>query len=1498
MKPTKFLLSILFSGIFLSLWAQTPKSFPVDDDAAFASAFGTYIATNSRPEAKELGLWIQRNFLLKPASAEQMAAIKNTANLMLTKKVAIWPNFYNYARLIMQSQTTDLDPAIISKNFIILEQLCKLEGTDALKPFYSYIEYLNMHYQDKALYADKAKIWKSDSGYSLDIEDGMPVMLVVKGTLTGITPGDTMIIKETSGKYYPMSFQWKGVSGTVSWRRAGYPEDKVYAQFKEHQMDLSKPELNIDSAILTFQPYTELRIKGKFKDALNNSKAVASNYPQFNSYEDVNIKGLTSELKFESGLTLEGTKMFASGVQSQPAHLTIMDKRGEKIVEAYAAKFLISNFQQVDAERTKVTFFFMDPGRPIRHPGLTFSYNIPKRQVKMTREGDVESKIPIMSEFFKMNFYIDQVIWNIDSNFADLNSIAVNSQLPTIFESYNYYIEGIENKYKQFIDFDPLKMIQKYCESMDTRTVFADDLAGMMNAKDAVTIEKFLYKMMEDGYLHYDRASGIVTVYDKLILHSEAGEGTVDYDNLRFESKARGKVGKVLFDKKQIEVYGVGQMKISKSRNMIVSPTSDTIYIGENRSLTVKGVLTAGKVNFYAKNLQFNYDEFMFDMNNIDSMLIMVPTGEVDKYGNVFLTEINTPIQSISGKLYIDAPTNRSGRSKLEQYPYFICNDSSYVYFDSGDKGKHYPKEDFYFLVYPFEFDSMSIFQTEALRFEGQFVSGDIFSPFDTEIGIREDLTLGFDIETPKEGLKMFNNNGAFAGNLILDSKGLKAKGVIQKKSLKWNTEKADFFPDSIFAEVSEWSGKKDANADLPELSAGAAKFYWNPANDSINIQPDQLISVKAYDNQLDLTGKDYQVVNNKLYSSGDMKVADAQMTSEHIRLGASVMETDTTQLFIYNAAGNEKLFSAYRLKSSVDFDKKVATITAPDSAAKANLHVNLLNTNSKNYSWDFASNQMVFRNPTVDKNQYFELEESMLKGLTFTAKESVLNLVEKQLKASGVSQINVADSKVIPAGNELVIKEDGTISELQNATVIFNADSSFHTISSANVIIQSQNRMNGSGKLAFNAGGVIKEVLIEEFSTSSMNVEVEKEKGKGTNTITRHYVKARGVIPEEDNYRLDKRIAYKGDLLLSSLSKKITMDGFARLELSSNPGSEWFKLTQDIDFRRAYFGVDSLVNEFKQPIHTGLALDMNEFLIYPCVIQSTRNRNDRMLYEAKGLMRFEPENAFYFGEQSVIEKPGSFMELMKYDDATGLMDIYGNFNLAEGLEPARVNIYGSTKFREADSSFFQIQGTAAFDFYLTPEITAMLARMMLDYNASANIFQLANNKVFSTAMGNLIPNKNTAEGVMNDMERFNTLNVPIDFGYNMVIGDLKFFYDREDGTFKSLNPGSLLVFMGKPVVQKINAFVEIGPRAGKDFVNIYLQTSSGDWFFFRYMGGELGIATSDDKFNSFLAATKPERRSLLMNKQKIYEFLPVAVPLKDNFLGRMELFRDTLLNR
>src|SRR5690606_3279347 len=120
-----------------------------------------------------------------------------------------------------------------------------------------------------------------------------------------------------------------------------------------------------------------------------------------------------------------------------------------------------------------------------------------------------------------------------------------------------------------------------------------------------------------------------------------------------------------------------------------------------------------------------------------------------------------TPIKNISGRIMIDDPGNRNGRNKYSKYPYFICNDTSHVAFDKGSYGERYAPDQFKFEIYPFEFENLNTIETQNLKLKGQLLSDGIFEPFESELSIQEDFTLGLNIQTEKE-MPVYGGQGAF----------------------------------------------------------------------------------------------------------------------------------------------------------------------------------------------------------------------------------------------------------------------------------------------------------------------------------------------------------------------------------------------------------------------------------------------------------------------------------------------------------------------------------------------------------------------------------------------------------------------------------------------------------------------------------------------------------------------------------------------------------------
>ncbi|MCO5230208.1 MAG: hypothetical protein M9958_03530 [Chitinophagales bacterium] len=1484
----KSILSIFILAILsysTNAYSQTIKSFP-EEPNEFINTFSTYVASNNRLESKEISTWLKTNMPTK-IPADKIAQFQPIANLMLQKKIPLWPGFYKYAIYIQTiGLNTDVSAEVISQNNSLLLQLLQANTADAPKQFLQYIDYLTVHYKTKALYSDKLKSWFTNQAYKISMENQLPVYTFDKIDLLGTTTFDTLQISGTKGKFYPFDNIWKGQAGKLTYKRVGFAESDVYAEFKtSYEMDLSKPELAIDTVNFNFKPYIQNTIQGKFEDKLFATKATANNFPKFTSFEKVPLK-LSNNIQLESGVSIEGTKIFATSTgRAEPALLTIFNDKKVKILEAEANRYLITDFKQIDATKAKVNFAFMD-STTIFHPSSIISFNIEKKNLKITRDNNNEARIPFLSPFFKMNLYVDQFDWNIDSNYADINSTAANAKLPTYFESFDYYSPGSDSKYQQLLSIDPIGSLAAYCESLGYNRLSIDEIARVWNAGGYKSIEQLTYKMMEDGYLYYDRETGMVDVYNKLFLHARIRkEKDVNYDNIKLSSVTQGKVARLLLDRKKLQIFGTETTKITSAINITMNPTSDTVYVSKNRGIVFKGRLSAGKFNFYSDSIEFNYDDYLFNLDNIDSMLIMVPLEQTDTKGNQYYTEINTPIEKISGKIYIADPNNRNASTKYTIYPMFDCSDTSIVAFDKSKFGKKYSQDNFFFKIYPFKLENLNSIQTDSMRLKGQLQSANIFENLETELTVTKDRTLGLDFNTDTNGLDLFAGKGTAYGKIKLDQDGLRLQGSISKENFKFYSEDFQIFPDSLFSTLEKWEGIAKEDAPFPILNASTANLTWAPTNDSINIIPSEKTDIAIYNGQATVNG-DFQIIQKQFSANGTLTLGEVSVKSDSINLKHQSAYIPHAPFAIND--NTYKVWSTPTADLNFDFEKQIAQITTPtDTLSKYNL--NYIKTNNNNIVWDFK-NKFISIQSDTNNNHYYEFDGNKFNEIQLRAQSSSFNTSTRELKLKGISQIVVADSKVIPYQSELSISDGGQIDIMDSAIVVFNIDSNFHTIFDASVEILNKNLMKGSGKVEIGSGDNKGIFTIDNFKTIEQ-LEETKKKAEAKSTF---YTVANGTILEEDHFKISDNLKYKGNFAFSSLNKNIELNGYSQPIFKSISETEWFKISQNSDITKSSLEIDSLKNELNQKLYTGLTLDLNEFVIYPRIIQANQTSTDRIIYSASGSMTSASDDSIiYFGQADAIKKPSPFTPLLTYNDNNGSLKAVGKFDITNNTEPVQFNLFGQTEYIPNDTNDFSIQGNLALDMYLTTEVETLLRKFMTDFHFNGVFLNLNKNKNLSQAVTRLITDNNTAQLVEQDMQNSNILNLPQGFPYNMIFTDINLIFDPIEGTFKNVSPIGMLVFAGKPYTQKIKAFIEVGPRSTNDFINIYLTTQTEDWIFLRYTNGELGIVSSDANLNSKLSAIKEDKRSLKSGKEIVYKIVPINPALKDNFVARMYDFKD-----
>lgn len=1496
---------ILLTCLLLLGWsfskAQYPKEFPADN-ATYGKAYADFLKANcSRDDCKKVADQLPQAVIAGKAST-YFPKLKEITQAMLNRKMQAYPAFLNLASLILILETTKANSVAIDENFNILQILidgAKTGSAKDTKEFTGYIDYLINLFTSNALYKTNTNTWQASGDYVVEVKGGKPVYTFPSTELIGVSNVDTIIIKNEKGEYYPLENLWIGKSGMISMQRADFDPANNFVNFGKHQIDFTKSDIIIDSAKLTFKPMISNVLLGTYSDKLLQAKSQERLYPKFRSYSNnVDFKTLGNEVQISAGFQLEGTKIYGVGSDSILPKISLKGKDGKELVRVVAKQIQIKDFKDFSVEDAAITIMLKN--NTITHNFINFNYFSKTKDIRAYRDVKPLSKQPFVSEYHKMFIYADGLVWNLDSTNIKFNMVTLSGDIPAIFESFNYYQPNLENKYKGTSEQGPIDKIYRYYESSDSKFIDAQSIAVNINPGAPYTAtQPIFYKLVEDGYINYDASKRIIEVKEKLVNQALAARGKQDYDFIKFASFKRNLNARLDINTNVLEVYGVEEINMSTKAGVKFIPNNDTVRIGKNREMTLSGKIQVGNFDFVAKKVNFDYDNYSFKMENIDSMVIYVPdTEKPDERGVIKLVRAKTPIQNISGVLQISEPNNKSGTNNNPKYPYFISGDSSKIAYDNGVNGSKYDKNKFYYQVFPFELASLNKLTSKDLNFDGQLISGGIFEPIRSGLKLQEDKALGIDVNTGAKGLNLFGNKGKYTSALKLDASGLSGRGLFEFGPAKLYADTTFFFMDSVYAELDSVRITEDKAANFPQANINQSTFVWNVPQDSLTIFEGKGEHFSMYNNTTDLDGK--LILNNKnLYGQGILSWNHTKLQSDDITFKARKFEARRGKLNLSTDDG-VSLLASNDVNAKFDLDKRIADIelnkddTIPLESFK---YV----ANPKFMHFDLSKNNLTLKAVSPNAKFFLLSTEPLKDSLKFITSEAELSLNDNSIHFAGINELRLADSKVIPDKGEIFIEQDGTVRTLKNASVVFNADSTFHTIKDATVNIVGRNDFSGSGNYYYKmANGTSEKVPVEEFKVynpyRNEPIATTGKRGKKASEerdMSKIYTYANNIIDESDKFKVDDRIFYKGNFNFDSKHREIFLDGYVKVEIA-NTDNDWIANKQALDPNKPAVSMDSVLNQPNNNLLVGLALDKSLPEFYSAILQEKRFKNDPTIMSVKGSMVYsktEP-GVIVFGDEKAFTNPYSNTSCLKYYENTRSINASGEIEFGLNLYPCKVTSVGTLNFSPKNQNL-EIPTDLAAKFTVNPAVANAVIAPFLAAEESASYVSFKRDKTVQRTLAVLTKDLAESTGIIGSLYTSDSMFIPKSMDYNMLLSGTKFYWDEQDASFKSIGKVSLAFFGSEVIKRQFNAYVELGYAYDGDFLTVYLQNKDKQWFYFRIKRGQMGITSSVADVLNTITLLKDSDKIYREKGETIFQVNTVSAGLKDNFIVRMEDFAE-----
>ena len=594
--------------------------------------------------------------------------------------------------------------------------------------------------------------------------------------------GNSLVIYQANGYFLPFDNIWVGNAGEVTWERSEFNSEAVFAELSNYKIDVTKQSYEADSVWFTNESYYPERILGTLEDKPIGEKSPSEvTYPRFKSYQNrFVIKDIYPGVDYQGGFSMNGSNFIGSGTNEEPATLRFTNNN-KLIFKTHALNYTFK--KDIISSRNAAISIYVEQDS-IYHPGLLFRYNVTNRTVNLIRNGDTEnlSRSPYFDSYHMLDMDFQQLTWQIDNPEMQMGGLEGTNLSKATFESANYFREARYMEIGMNNQIHPLVALRRMSKEKKTETFSVSEYASYMRMPESAAIHLCL-DLSFRGLIDYDAKTKMLNIKPRTYEYLDAVVGKIDYDVIGSESE-HNMIGmsNATFDLSDMELnmIGVSKIQVSDSQNVVFYPRGSQLTMSKNRNFEFDGIIETGLFTFYGRGFDFNYEEFKINLKNVDSLKIKVKSFTENQYGVKDFVQIKNSIEHVTGDIQIDDKNNKSSVKNYPQYPIFNSKEISYIYYYYASiYNPVYDRNKFYYKVDPFIIDSVNDFSTDALFFNGELISADIFENIRERVIVQPDYSFGFTKVTGKPGYKTYKGKGMCTDTINLSFKGLRGIGTL-----------------------------------------------------------------------------------------------------------------------------------------------------------------------------------------------------------------------------------------------------------------------------------------------------------------------------------------------------------------------------------------------------------------------------------------------------------------------------------------------------------------------------------------------------------------------------------------------------------------------------------------------------------------------------------------------------------------------------------------------
>ncbi|MCB9227036.1 MAG: hypothetical protein H6578_07720 [Chitinophagales bacterium] len=1460
----------------------------------FLKGLDDMFSATKRSDLKDLFTDFNNKVSSGKVSDAVLKNIINSSNTMLKMRGKAYPQLQQIIIGYLQLNDAELSSGEWSDFQNTMSLVMKNSKSGDTKTSLDFLDFAIQLYKSNALFYSKGKTWYLDNNnYKLAYLEGKPVVNVNPSTLKGATNGDTLTVYNTSGVYDVLSNKWTGNSGKVTWEKSGLPASDVFATFGKYEIDMSTQEFTVPEANFTYKNYFDKVIVGRLEDKVVAATTTeTARFPRFTATrENVPPQRISDNVTYYGSFTLAGSKIMTKSDDELSELVITKPNSKEKILTAYTSSITMDLPEKISSKNAKISMFFGTDS--IYHPSIDFTYSLAKNEVKLTKGDGSLAQSSFLDSYHNVDFDVDVITWNLGTDKMDLRTITTSGIKTATIESKEYFSKEKMRDLRGNVNYDPLSILRvKAAQGFDNEVhadLFAKEIAPNLTVQQ---IKPLLFSLVQEGFITFDEKKEIIHVEPKVEHYVLSNAEKKDFDNITIRSNSKDYNATIDLKDKSLALSGVKSVPISLATSTFFFPDSQKVVIEKNRNMLFDGLMFCGRMDAFGRDNHFNYTDFTVDLPTVDTLILNIPDGDkLDAEGKPILRPINSVLQDLKGKFTINLPINKSGVSELPQFPMFESFEPAKVYYESKDiMDGTYKKDKFYYEINPFKMDSLMYLSIPMIKFGGTFYSSDILEPIKQPLSVQPDLSLGFELTSPDEGFALYKGKGKFVSDIKLTNSGLEGKGDISYQTANFFSDKIYFYPDSMKAVAQDFKLKESSGAyESPEINSYGNNVKWTPYQDhmiaySVDDQP-----FKMYDEKVKLDGA-IELTNRGVSGSGIADWDEAELISSNFKLKSKELNADTASLQIKSIEGDKVTFNTPNVSAYVNFEENTGEFKSNTNDNRTEFNYNEYVTTIDEFFWDIDKKILEFSVPEGAPPAPFISLRPEQDTLMFLTTKATYSLESSVIDATGVTEILVADSRVIPGDGKVSVLPEAKMQPLTNATIEASAESKKHIIKNVDIEIFGKNKVSGSGNYMYNTKNT------PEQSIRMNNIEVVKldssEKKKDTKEF--YALHGAGVIDKSENFIVYPNTEYYGKIDMISSNESLKTDGFAKIDFKNiYVPTNFFSVKGEVNAENLGLTVEGAKDPSGKLVRTGIFINKSGIEpLYTNILNSQVGPLDKPLIETKGIVIHDDKNNVYtFGDKDVLNATEVVKgNTLKFSPTDNAVEAEGSLDL--GLDMNAFSSRASGKVNSSlDKSDYTLNATIALPLGFDKTVLEKMGYYLFEDNFDMNDVDYSTAEI-QKQWAELLDDKSFKK-MQQEVYDKGIFEKPKSLKETIVFTDVDLYYSQTERLFRSKGKFGLAFVGDRGVHKMINGYLEFGHRLGSDFINIYLKTSFNDNIYITFTVSVAEVSSSFDDLVTMINALKTEQRTIKGENNKMYTYIGTGNAKARSFIERMKILES-----